>query len=914
MECWIAMLNELLFRLRALFRRDEVEAEMDEELRSHFENQVEKLVASGLPRDEATRRARLQFGGYEQLKEECRDARGVNFIETLLRDVRFGFRAMKRSPGLTLVAILSLALGIGANTAMFSLLNTLLLKSLPVQEPSKLVLFGAGSWGGSQDTLPDRSWELFSYPFYREISKQNAVYAGVTAVHSVEFSTHGGVDGGSAELLKADLVSGTFFSVLGVKPLLGRVLNEADDRTPGAAPVAVASYSWWKRRFGMNPSVLGKTFRFESTVYTIVGVAPQGFFGTSVGQQPDLWIPLSMEKEISPGWNGLNDKFFQSLYIIARLKPGVTVEQASADTNFLFKQILRSEYVSAQPAPKELAAIQHARIDLTSAARGLSNLRIQYSLSLEILMAVSGLVLLIACANIANLLLARGTARSREFAVRAALGASRLRLSLQLVTESFLFALFGAGLGVALAWRAGDFLLGMATGSTGHAPLSVTPDLRVLLFSLLLTLFTVVLFGMAPAIRSTQFQLTSSLKDGRGAAPAQAKSPLSRALLVLQIALSLVLLAGAGLFLRTLLNFAHVDTGFEKQNVLVFQLDEYAAGYEPDARLGNLLNQIEERVGAVRGVRAASFSLFTFNQGEWSNDVTLEGISRNSENSEEVLMNRVGAGYFAAFGLPVLFGRTFTLQDNERGPKVAVINETMARRFFPGESPIGRHFGFGDDPTHSGDYEIIGIVKNAKYESLRERQHPAAYFPHSQNVTYLPNLEVRFSGDAAQITPQVRQAIEEVTRDVPIGEVSTLEEEVDNSVSKYRLVAQLSAFFGLLAVFLVCIGIYGLFSYTVARRTNEIGIRMALGAKPSEIMEMVLREGALLTFLGLMIGLSVSLGLTRLLSSFLFGVRPNDPLTFALATIFLILVSLMACYMPARRATRVDPIVALRYE
>jgi predicted permease len=907
------MLTDLSFRLRALFRRKTVEAELDEELRTHFEYDVRKLVASGLPCEEAARRARIGFGGHEQLKEECREARGVNFIETLMRDARFGFRAMKRSPGLTLVAVLSLALGIGANTAMFSLLNALLLKSLPVEEPSKLVLFGAGRWGGSQDTLPDRSWELFSFPFYREISEQNQVYSGVTAVHSIEFSAHGSVDGGRPELLKADLVSGSFFSLLGVKPVLGRALQEADDQTPGASPVAVASYSWWKRRFGNNPSILGKTFRFESTVYTIVGVAPPGFFGTTVGQTPDLWIPLSMEKEISPGWNGLNDKFFQSLYVIARLKPGVTVEQASANTNLLFKQILRGEYVSPQPTPKELAAIQHAQIDLTSAARGLSNLRIQYSLSLEILMVVSGLVLLIACANIANLLLARGTARSREFAVRAALGASRLRLAVQLVTESLLFALLGAGLGVALAWRAGDFLLAMATGG-GQTPLSVAPDLRVLSFSLLLTILTALLFGMAPAIRSTRFQLTPSLKDGRGAASAPSKTPLARALLVSQIALSLVLLAGAGLFLRTLLNFAHVDTGFEKQNVLVFQLDEYAAGYKPDARLGNLLNQIEERVGAIREVRAASFSMFTFNQGEWSNDVTLEGISRNSENSEEVLMNRVGAGYFAAFGLPVLSGRTFTPQDNERAPKVAVINETMARRFFPRESAIGRHFGFGDDPTHSGDYEIIGIVKNAKYESLRERPHPSAYFPHSQNVTYLPNLEVRFSGDAAEISQQVRQAIEEVARDVPIGEVSTLSDEVDHSVSKYRLVAQLSAFFGLLAVFLVSIGVYGLFSYTVARRTNEIGIRMALGARPSEIMEMVLREGALLTFLGLIMGLSISLGLTRLLSSFLFDVGPNDPLTFALATIFLILVSLMACYIPARRATRVDPIVALRYE
>ena len=887
---------------------------MDAELRFHMETYAADLVRSGVAPEEAMRRARIEFGGIDRAKEECREARGVHFIETLAQDIRYGLRTLRKSPGFTVVALLTLALGIGANTAIFSLLNAVMLKSLPVQEPEHLVLFGSGRWAGSTRTLPDESWHLFSYPFYREISDRNDVFSGIAAVHSIEFSAHCSVGGGSFELVNADLVSGTYFSVLGLRPILGRTLTEADDQTPGSGPVAVASYSWWKRRFANDPSILGKTVKFESTVYTIVGVAPPEFFGATVGESPDLWIPLSMEKEISPGWNGLDDKFFQSLYLMARLKPGVTVAQASANTNFLFKQILRSEYVSPQASSKELDAIEHARIDLTSAARGLSPLRRQFSSSLEILMAVVVLVLLIACINIANLLLARGTARAREIAMRMALGASRERLIRQLATESFLVALFGAVLGLAFAWNAPHLLFAMVSGGSTRTALQVAPDLRVLLFTLLVALLAAILFGVAPALRATRFELTSSLKDGRSATSSRARSPLARALLVSQIALSLALLAGTGLFLRTLMNLAAVDTGFDKQNVLVFDLDFYAGGYKPDARLDNLFKQIEGRVDSVHGVSSSSFSMFTFNQGEWSDSVTLEGIAPTSQNTGEVLFNRVGPGFFSTMGLPVLAGRSFGSQDTPHSPRVAVINETMARQFFPGQSPLGHRFRILDDADQRDSFEIIGVVKNAKYQALREQPEAAAYSVSSQDITYLPNFAVRFSGDAAQVIPAVRRAIQEVANDVPIGRVTTLAEQVDDSIQTQRLVARLTAFFGVLAVFLVCIGTYGLMSYSVARRTNEIGVRMALGAERANILAMILREGLLLTALGLLIGLVASLGLTRLLSAFLFGVRPGDPLTFGAATMLLVAVTLAACYVPARRAMRVDPMIALRHE
>ena len=722
------------------------------------------------------------------------------------------------------------------------------------------------------------------------------------------------MNGGGYELIHADLVSGNYFSVLDVNPVLGRTLTDADDQTPGGGPVAVASYSWWKRRFGGDPSILGQSVKFEATIYTIVGVAPAEFCGTNVGQSPELWIPLSMEKEVSPGWNGLDNKFFQTLYLFGRLRPGVTLEQASANINLRFKRILRSEYVGTQPSQEELDAIQHAQIDLTPMSRGLSHLRGQLSLSLKILMSIVGLVLLIACANIANLLLARGTARSREIAMRMAIGASRPRLIRQLATESLLLAVLGTALGLLLSWQAPELLLRLTFGTANPIALDVSPDARVLLFTLLVTLAATLLFGMAPALRATRIQMTTAFQDGRSAGSAPMRGPLAKALLVSQIALSLVLLTGMGLFLRSLANLMRVDTGFDPQHVLDFNLDEYAAGYQPDARLANAMTRIEERVRGIPGVRSAGFGMFTFNQGNWSGSVVLEGIPATSENDEEVLMNRVSPGFLDAMGLPVLLGRPFAPQDALSKQKFALINEKMARDFFPGESPIGHRFGTSDDPKDSGEYEIIGVVKNAKYMSLEEKQYAAAYALSAQDVTYLPNFVVRYAGDAGQIIPEARRAISEAASDIPVGNISSLAEQVDDSINSQRLVAQLTSFFGALAVFLVCIGVYGLMSYTVARRTNEIGIRMALGAERSAILSMIFRESLSMTAIGLAIGILGSLALTRLLADFLYGVQPNDPVSIAAAITLLVIVSLAACYIPARRATRVDPMVALRYE
>jgi predicted permease len=906
-------LNNLTAGLRALFRPARTEREMDEELRGFLDASAEAKARSGMAPEAAARAARVEMGSANAVKHHIRSAGWEAVIEDLGHDLRYSARMLAKSPAFTLVAVLSLALGIGANTALFSLMNVVMLRNLPVADPGKLVLFGHGRMVGSNGGLPDGSSDLFSYAFYRSFSQHNESFSGIAAINSIEFSTHGTLAGAGRETMRASLVSGTYFSVLGVNPALGRTLTDADDQSPGAGAVAVASYAWWQRH-GADPSILGRTIDLEGTSYSIIGIAAPRFFGTTVGETPDFWIPLSMEKQISPGWNGLGDKWFQSLYLVARLKPGVTPAQASANTNLLFKQYLRSEYLGQSPSQKDLADVSHARIELTSAARGLSRLRVEFSLPLEILTTIAGLVLLIACANLANLLLARSAARSREFGLRMAIGATRPRIIRQLLTESLMLALLGAAIGVAAAWKAGHLLLTMANSSPQVAAMDVTPDLRVLAFTLLLTVLTAMLFGLTPALRATRLDLTGSLKQGRGIASPSARISLARGLIVGQIALSLVLLAAASLFLRSLLNLTHVDPGFNKQNVLVFSLDEYSAGLPLDAHLVALQQQIEQRVQAIPGVGAASFSMFTFNQGEWSDDVTVQGVPRTPANSHDVLFNVIGSGYFSTVGLPIAFGRAFDSRDKIDSPKVAIINQTMARLFFSGVSPIGHRFGMGGDPSLNGEYEIVGVAANAKYVALQESPEAAAYFPYSQHVQYFGNFAVRTSGDAQQIVQSVRSAIAEINPNVLVGSITSLSEQVDESTANQRLIARLSAFFGLLAAFLVSIGIYGLLSYAVARRTSEIGVRMALGAERSGVLWLILREILALSAIGIAIGIPVALTGNHLVAKLLFGLSPSNPASLCSAIAMLIAIAAFAGYLPARKASLIEPTVALRCE
>lgn len=834
----------------------------------------------------------------------------------MFQDLRYGVRMLLKSPGFTLVALLSLALGIGANTAIFSLLDVVLLKSLPVQTPEQLVLFGQGEDVGLTNAFPNRSWQLFSYPFYRAVQQRNEVFTGVAAVQSIPYALHGTINtpGASGELeqLEAQLVSGSYFTVLGVPASLGRTLTEADDQTPGAHPVVVVSHAFWEQRLGAQAAAIGQTITIDQRPYTIVGVAPQDFFGTTVGQAPDLWVPLAMEEQLPPfHWNGRNERLAQSLFVLARLKEGTNATQAHSAVNLLFKQFLQ-ETAGTQPSAERLQEMQRASIELTPAGRGLSELRQEFSLSLRILMVVVALVLLIACANVANLLLARAAARQKEFAVRLALGAGRARLIRQLLTESLLLAGLGGMAGVLLAWWGSRMLVLMASSSAKTLPLDVTPNARIMGFTLLASVFSALVFGIAPAWRAARLEPNASLKGGKGAAQARTQGPLGKALVVVQVALSLLLLVGAGLFLRTLINLQNVPTGFDAQNVLQMQVDTSGTGYK-DAQLATLLRQIEEKVQTVPGVQAVSFAFFTFKQGTWTGRAYTRTPGLAEGQSRIVANNVVGPGYFTALGIPLLQGRGFSAQDTDKSQKVAVISETMARRFFPNQSPLGQRFGI-NGPDSSDRLEIIGVVKDVKAVSLTEQPRAMAYYPHAQLPDYPPNLVVRYTGTPGAVVAQIRQAIKQVNRNVPIDEVISFSEQIDRSLVQQKLIARLAAFFGLLALLLACVGLYGVLSYAVERRTNEIGIRMALGAPARAVSWLVLREALALVLGGVFIGVLASLFLTRLAESLLFGLKPTDPLTLTVAPLLLLAVAILASYLPARRAARVDPLLALRVE
>ena len=903
-----------------IFVRKRLENDLEKELRFHFDTQVAEKMRAGIPESEARRLTRLEFGGMEQIKENCRERRGTLWLEYLVQDIRFGFRQLRKSPGFTSIALLSLALGIGANTAIFSLLNAILLRPLPVQKPSELVLFGDGRAQGLTLSIPDHAqWRLFSYSFLHDLRRQSTSYAGIAAVNSTQFVSKASIAGSAYQTTHVDLVSGSYFSVLGVPAFLGRTVVESDDGAPGASPVAVASYTWFQHHFNGDPSALGKTIRIQSHDYTLVGVARPGFTGVTVGQSTDLWIPLSMEEAMNPSQNGLENKFFQSLDLIARLKPGVTQVQANAEANLLFKQIIRG-YLGPNPSQKHLDDITHSNIELTPGKCGISPMRFDFSLPLKILMTIVALVLLIACANIANMLLARGVARTREIAVRMALGASRGRIVSQLLIESVLLSVVGAAAGIALAWKASAVLFRMATPGLNPVPLDLTPDLTVLAFTLGLTVLTALLFGCLPALRATGFEFTPALKDGRGSSSVSARGTLARSLIVGQIALSVLLLVVAGLFVRSLIHLTSIDTGFDKHNVLIFYLDSSTAnlphGTPDEIRSVHLQEQIESRVQAIPGVQSDSFSFFTFNTGAWNDLVLFQGVPRTPANADEVYFNITGNGYFSTMGIPLVEGRTFNAQDTQNSPGVAVINESMARRFFPNGSAIGHRFGIGETPDHPGEKVVIGVVKDAKYTGLSEGTLMAAYFPCTQNVGFFGNFAVRYAPGANQreIVARVRSSIAEINPNILVDGVSSLNEQVDQSIAEQSLIARLTSFFGIIAVFLACIGIYGLLSYSVARRTSELGIRLALGAQSRTLLWLVLRESLLLLVIGLALGVPIALSSTRILKSLLFELSPLDPVAITASIAAVAVMTIAAAWLPARRATKINPIQALRTE
>ena len=833
----------------------------------------------------------------------------------MLHDIRYGLRMLLKKPGFTLVAVLSLALGIGANTAIFSLLDAVLIRSLPVHEPDRLVLFGDGQNQGMTNSFPSESWDLFSYPFYRRMQQRTDVFSGLTGVMSIVWTTHGFVNSsGDIEQMQVQLVSGTYFNVLGVNAGLGRVLTDADDQTPGGHPVAVVSHAWWQQRLGGDPAAVGKTVRIDETTYNIVGVAPKDFFGTTVGSAPDMWVPLAMEKQLPPAhWDGRNAENAQSLFLVGRLQNGVTPEQAASVVNLVFKQNLQ-ERAGAQPSAARVKDMQNAHIELTSMNRGLSTLREQFSLSLKVLMGVVALVLLIASANVANLLLAHGAARQREFAVRLAVGAGRLRLVRQLFTESALLALLGGAAGIALASWGSRLLLMMASDGPEALPLEVAPNLRVLAFTVGASALCALVFGTAPALRASRIEPNASLKAGKNSARSVLRNPLGKAFVIAQVALSLVLLVGAGLFVRTLINLQTIPSGFNQENALLFRIDTSTAGLKNgDPQLAALMREVEDKTRAIPNVQAASFAFITFNQGFWTTPAYTREVDIPEGQSRTVRNNIVGGDYFAAMGLPLVQGRNFGPQDTRESQKVAVVSESMVKKFFPNGSPLGKRFGV-NGPESTERIEVIGVVKDAKYGSLQEEFRPMAYYPHAQLPDALGNLVVRVSGPESAVVPQIRETIKQINRNLPIDDVVSLSDQIGRSLVQQKLVARLAGFFGILALLLACVGLYGVMSYGVARRTNEIGIRMALGAQNLGVLLLVLREAMTLVIIGLVVGVLASLAVTKTAESLLYELKPNDPLTIAGATILLAMVAAVAGYLPARRASRVDPMIALREE
>jgi macrolide transport system ATP-binding/permease protein len=841
-------------------------------------------------------------------------------MSTFWQDVKYAIRLLAKSPGFAAVAVLTLALGMGANTAIFTLLDAVVLKTLPVPNPSRLVVFDNGPGQGTQVSTPPPTgtWHYFSYPLYVYLHDHNEAFTNLAAFRSGEAAMAVRIEGrpSSAAPNRAlgHLVSGDYFQVMGVNVLLGRVLAPSDDR-PNAKPAAVISYGYWKTQFSGSSAVIGQTVVLNSTPFTIVGVMPQSFFGERVGKAPDFWVPLNFQPQIELAKSFLTEKDAYWLNLIGRLRPGESRVQANAIVNVQLRQFL-TEQAGSKLDRDARDRIAHSSILLASGARGISGLRFRYSQPLEILLVAVGLVLLIACANVANLLLARSAARQKEISMRMALGATRSRLVRQWLTESLALSGLGAITGVVLSAWGVDALVGLLGREVF---VNVLPDARVLTFTLVVLVVTAILFGIAPALRASRIEPMLALREHSAwAASRAARSGLLRALVVLQVALSLWLLVGAGLLARSLANLQDQQFGFNPSNVLLVSINPRIAGYQP-AELTNLYQKMLDRLNTLPGVRSATIASYSPLSGfDRSNDITIQGRPRHQGEDMDVDVELVGPSYAETLGLNVLLGREIGPQDTPATAKVAVVNEAFVRRFLPGQNPIGRRFNFGGpEQKNPVEYEIVGVVNDAKFYDVREASGPlvfASILQAQDPSAFLSEVELRTAGDASAAAGEVRSAIGQVDSRLPITDVETLRGQVNDNFREIRLTASVAGLFSLLALALAAVGLYGLLAYSVAQRTNEIGVRMALGARPIDVFRMVLDKGIRMVGVGLVLGIAGALALTRALGSLLYGVGSADPATYIVTAVVLVAVATLACYVPARRATRVDPATALRNE